>query len=81
MVRCATWLGKGTVNVPGYNFVELLRLRRKMEVTPQGETNLYLLCSFYYASAENPDFILYVTVQQLLSIILSSLGEFANLGH
>ena len=73
--------GKGTVNVPGYNVA--LKSGTAQIADEQnggylkGSTN-YIFSVVSMHPAENPDFILYVTVQQPEHYSGIPLGEFAN---
>ena len=73
--------GKGTINVPGYNVA--LKSGTAQIADEQnggylkGSTN-YIFSVVSMHPAENPDFILYVTVQQPEHYSGIQLGEFAN---
>ena len=73
--------GKGTINVPGYNVA--LKSGTAQIADEQnggylvGETN-HIFSVVTMHPSENPDFILYVTVQQPQHYSGIQLGEFAN---
>ena len=73
--------GKGTVNVPGYNVALKSGTAQIADEKNggylRGETN-YIFSVVSMHPAENPDFILYVTVQQPQHYSGIQLGEFAN---
>lgn len=73
--------GKGTVNVPGYNVALKSGTAQIADEKNggylRGETN-YIFSLVSMHPAENPDFILYVTVQQPEHYSGIPLGEFAN---